>query len=178
MTILLKTILLIFSLTNLGQTRTDFKKTGSGHLYEFSPTLQHKLCVISNSDSIYFNKLLKLYKYRDAVIIYSLTDLKLKRDGKIFDNVIYQNIDDKSQFLIELNQINKFSYRIVVNTKIKIIGRPGTGGISYHLSKSKKHIMCLNGQNGHSIGISIDDGMKGGFPAPAFENSKVSWQYY
>ena len=144
--------------------------------YEIALTLQPKTISLTKSDSDYFNKLIKRFKYKDSIIIYSLTDLKLKRDGKTYLNTVYQNTQDKSQYLIDLRQVNYDRYYLVANTKYKRIGRPGTGGISYHPTESRKHILCLNG-HGNSNGVPIDHGIKGGYPTPKFTAATISWFY-
>ncbi len=175
MTNFIKLFVLTLSLAING--RAHFTPQGrKSVLYEISLTQQYKTVRLTNSDSNYFNKLIKRFNYKESIIIYSLTDLKVKRNFKTYSNLIYQNIKDKSQYLIDLRQINKDSYYLVLNTQNKRIGRPGTGGISYHLTESRKHIICLNGQ-GNSNGVPIDHRIKGGFPTPKFTTSTISWFY-
>ena len=128
-------------------------------------------------DSIYLNAITKRFNYKDSVIVYSLTDIKLKCNGRAYNNIVYQNQLDTMQFLIDLTQINENKYYLVVNTNKKSIGIPGTGGISYHRTTSNKHIICLNGYN-TSNGVSIDDNMKGGFPTPEFGKDVITWYFY
>jgi hypothetical protein len=169
--------LLVLTISFAINGRTHFYHHDSKTVsYEIALTQHPKTINLTKSDSAYFKKLMKLFKYNDSIIIYSLTDLKLKRDGKTYFNKVYQNTQDKSQYLVDLRQVNSDRYYLVVNTQYKRIGRPGTGGISYHPTESRKQILCLNGQ-GNSNGVPIDDGMKGGFPTPKFTTSRISWFY-
>ena len=172
----IKIFALTFGLIITGHAEPSVQEDKQRFLFEIKLIAQFKTVQLTKSDSTYFNKLIKRFNYKESVIIYSLTDLKLKRDDKTYNGIVYQNIQDKSQLLIDLRQINKDNYLLVANIRFKRIGRPGTGGISYHPTESRKHILCLNGK-GNSNGIPIDDGIKGGFPSPTFTSSIISWYY-
>jgi len=177
MTKIIKIFILTFSLVTIGhaQKQTAAQQQKNVH-YKILWNQHYKTVQLNKSDSAYFNMLTKRFKYKESTIIYSLTDLKTQRGGKIYNNLVYQNTQDKSQLFIDLKQINKNNDYLVANIQAKKIGRPGTGGISYHPTESKKHILCLNGQ-GNSNGISIEENKNGGFPTPNFTLSTISWYY-
>lgn len=176
MTNFIKIFVLTLSIAITGRAQHSVSQDNKIVPYEITLTFKSKSVLLTKSDSNYFNKLIKRFNYKESIIIYSLTNLKVKRNGKTYSNLVYQNIKDKSQYLIDLKQINKNSYFLVANTQTKKIGNPGTGGISYHPTESRKHILCLNGQ-GNSNGVPIDHEMKGGFPSPKFTSSAISWFY-
>lgn len=169
-------LVLYFGLITTEHTQQTISQGNKNVLHEITLTPQFKTVQMNKFDSAYFNKLIKRFQYKDSIIIYSLTTLKISRNGKTYNNIVYQNAQDKSQYLIDLKQINKDNYYLAVNTQTKKIGIPGTGGISYHPTKSRNHVLCLNGK-GNSNGVPIDHEMKGGFPKPKFTSTTISWYY-
>jgi|GEM_PF-6951900 len=144
----------------------------------FSLTLlpNFKCAKFNRHDSLFVSKLFRGFNYKGDKCVYSRTSLIILRDGVPMKNCVYQNRDNKSQLLIDLTSLGQKWYYLVINRDYKTIGKPGTGGISYHPNPSRTHIICLNCE-GNSRGVPIDHGIKGGWPKPEFSDNKISWTH-
>jgi hypothetical protein len=130
----------------------------------------------NQQDLQFVSKLYRRFSYNGDSCIYSKTNLTIVRDGKPLKDCVYQNRENKSQLLIDLTRLGEKWYYLVINRDLNIIGQPGTGGISYHPNPSRTHIICLNCK-GNSVGVPIDDGIKGEWPKTKFSDHEISWTH-
>jgi len=105
-----------------------------------------------------------------------LTDIRLQENGTLSEGRVYQNVDDKAQFLvIPAGGV----LQVIIDRKKQQVGTMGVAGISLHPYPDGDMVVCLEPAPGTGIlGVPLSDTDKTGAPTPpVFSSHSVDWTW-